>query len=152
MKVELKVRADGALTPIYANLHTLIIIMFVRTALTATAPRMKQGYQRNHKQYFFSHNCYKNAWTQQCLHWQIWFWLTDPVWRLESVRLCGQKFGGYPQFLLGTYCVMRFLVFMRCCLRKPTKGVERKYYRQIVIYGGMQRISSFTIRFLGWMI
>ena len=54
MKVELKVRADGALTPIYANLHTLIIIMFVRTALTATAPRMKQGYQRNHKQYFLA--------------------------------------------------------------------------------------------------
>ena len=26
------------------------------------------------------------------------------------------------------------------------------YYRQMVIYGGMQRISSFTIRFLGWMI
>ena len=25
-----------------------------------TAPRMKQEYQRNHKQ-FFSHNCYKNA-------------------------------------------------------------------------------------------
>ena len=37
-------------------------------------------------------------------------------------------------------------------IRKPTKGVGRKYYRQIVIYGGMQRISSFTIRFLGWMI
>ena len=35
---------------------------------------------------------------------------------LESVRLCGQKFNGYPQFLLGTYCIMRFLVFMRCCL------------------------------------
>ena len=32
------------------------------------------------------------------------------------------------------------------------KGVGRKNYRQIVIYGGMQRISSFTIRFLGWMI
>ena len=59
-KVELKVRADGALTPIYANLHTLIIIMFVRTVLTVTAPRMRQEYQRNHKQ-FFSHNCYKNA-------------------------------------------------------------------------------------------
>ena len=29
---------------------------------------------------------------------------------------------------------------------------ERVTYRQIVIYGGMQRISSFTIRFLGWMI
>ena len=28
--------------------------------LTVTAPRMKQEYQRNHKQ-FFSHNCYKNA-------------------------------------------------------------------------------------------
>ena len=39
---------------------TLIIIMFVRTVLTVTAPRMKQEYQRNHKQ-FFSHNCYKNA-------------------------------------------------------------------------------------------
>ena len=26
------------------------------------------------------------------------------------------------------------------------------YYRQMVIYGGMQRISSFTIIFLGWMI
>ena len=39
---------------------TLIIIMFVRTVLTVTAPRMKQEYQRNHKK-FFSHNCYKNA-------------------------------------------------------------------------------------------
>lgn len=29
---------------------------------------------------------------------------------------------------------------------------ERETYRQMVIYGGMQRISSFTIRFLGWMI
>ena len=36
---------------------------------------------------------------------------------LESVRLCGQKFNGYPQFLLGTYCIMRFLVFIRCCHR-----------------------------------
>ena len=54
MKVELKVRADGALTPIYANLHTLIIIMFVRTVLTVTAPRMRQEYQRNHKQYFLA--------------------------------------------------------------------------------------------------
>ena len=44
----------------WKKLHTLIIIMFVRTALTATAPRMKQGQQYNHKQ-FFSHNCYKNA-------------------------------------------------------------------------------------------
>nr|DAJ77680.1 MAG TPA: hypothetical protein [Caudoviricetes sp.] len=33
------------------------------------------------------------------------------------MRLCGQKFRGYPQFLLGTYCIMRILVFMRCCLR-----------------------------------
>ncbi len=29
---------------------------------------------------------------------------------------------------------------------------ERETYRQMVIYGGMQRISSFTIRFLGWKI
>ena len=42
------------------NLHTLIIIMFVRTVLTATAPRMQQGQQHNHK-HFFNHNCYKNA-------------------------------------------------------------------------------------------
>nr|DAJ21268.1 MAG TPA: hypothetical protein [Myoviridae sp. cttWQ44] len=31
--------------------------------------------------------------------------------------LSGQKFRGYPQFLFGTYCIMRILVFMRCCLR-----------------------------------
>ena len=52
----------------------------------------------------------------------------------------------------GSLCVTQLYCNFQYKIRKPTKGVGRKYYRQIVIYGGMQRISSFTIRFLGWMI
>ena len=41
----------------------------------------------------------------------------------------------------------------RICQRISTQmHGERETYKQMVIYGGMQRISSFTIRFLGWMI
>jgi len=42
------------------------------------------------------------------------------------VRLCGQKFRGYPQFLFGTYCIMRILVFMRCCPKTVVDFFARK--------------------------
>ena len=37
----------------------------------------------------------------------------------------------YPQFLFGTYCIMRILVFMRCCLMNVLQQIFTDYYEEI---------------------
>ena len=66
-----------------------------------------------------------------CLRWQIWFWLTDPVWQLELVRFADRNQGVIHSIVFGIYCIMLILAFMRCCLRMTNwnnKGISGEYF------------------------
>ena len=50
---------------------------------------------------------------------------------MSQCAFAGKKFRGYPQFIFGTYCIMRIVALVRCCLKdkercaRVIEGYER---------------------------
>ena len=70
------------------------------------------------------------------------------------MRLCRQKFRGYPQLLLGTYCILRIWVFIRQCLKvfslpRQNRGLSSQSTKEtarrlVALLYGIQIIQTFS--------